>query len=43
MALYDYEGEITPGEKKIRFIIKLVLYAFLAFFAYNSIVHLFNL
>ena len=44
MALYDYdEVEITPGEKKVRFIIKLVAYAFIAFLVYNSIVHVFNL
>jgi hypothetical protein len=44
MALNDYENEIiTPGEKKVRFIMKLVAYAFLAFLVYKCIVHVFNL
>jgi hypothetical protein len=39
MALNDYESElITPAEKKVRFIIKLVTYAFIAALVYKCTV-----
>ena len=36
MALYDYPEEISSAEKKVRFLIKLVGYGFLAFVLYEA-------
>ena len=36
MSLYEYPDEISSAEKKVRFLIKLVGYGFLAYILYEA-------